>query len=110
MIAAEPSIARVPAHHGDTALQPHRSNADFIAAARADIPWLCSMVRELTHHAAFLRDSAEAAIYEAGWRQGRREATQEVATRCRDLTLAADSGRGNETLVASTIARTFGLS
>jgi hypothetical protein len=34
------NLAYVPAWNGDTACQPHSDNAEFIANARADIPYL----------------------------------------------------------------------
>jgi hypothetical protein len=43
---AEPIVASVPAHYGDTATGRHAADAEFIAHAREDVPYLLALLAE----------------------------------------------------------------
>lgn len=53
----DPLVAKVPSHHGDTAVEKRAADAEFIAAARADVPALCAEVDRLTAELARLADA-----------------------------------------------------
>jgi hypothetical protein len=55
---ADPLVAWVPAHYGDTATGRHAADADFIAHTRTDIPTLLTEIDQLRERLA----AAEAAL------------------------------------------------
>lgn len=61
----DPEVAAVPSHHGDTATGKRAADAEFIAAARTDIPLLLETIEALTsdrdgYKALFERYDAQA--------------------------------------------------
>jgi hypothetical protein len=59
---ADPDVAHVPAHHGDTAVRRRKKDAEFIAHARSDVPRLVAEIRRLRKELLSTRERCAALV------------------------------------------------